>query len=325
MCLILINGQQGQCKPWATQDFDGLAARLPEIHEGAGKWIQILEQKTAECVLAIRDIKALLAKCVGGTKLNELLNDVGLRIAIDNIRRDKMTFAPFRKSTWTTIHREYPMQIDPKMLRGDPIGETENPTAYIQEQLKRWCEELEKDPEEDFVLAALFRKAIVEAVPPPVKTKLEDVVELNSKSHKEFCDHVSHAVKQHQKNELKATTAERDREMQRGLAKLQRDDFVSKTKKKAQAVLKEKQPALMVLINTPAPTIQQTQIATPAQPTPGNAQQQATLIVICAKPKQQNSRNGQKQQGGRGQGRTKRSRDRCWGCEDAGAAWTLQK
>lgn len=55
--------------------------------------------------------------------------------------------------------------------------------------------------------------------------------------------------------------------MQRGLAQLQRDDFVSKTKKKAQAVLKEKQPALMVLINKPAPTIQQTQIATPAQPT----------------------------------------------------------
>ncbi|XP_073727104.1 uncharacterized protein [Misgurnus anguillicaudatus] len=216
------------------------------------------------------------------------------------------------------------MQIDPKMLRGDPIGETENPTAYIQEQLKRWCGELEKDPEEDFVLAALFRKAIVEAVPPPVKTKLEDVVELNSKSHKEFCDHVSHAVKQHQKNELKATTTEREREreMQRGLAKLQRDDFVSKTKKKA---LKEKQPALRALINTPAPTIQQTQIATPAQPTPGNAQQQATLIVICAKPKQQNSSNGQKHQGGRGQERTKRSCDRCWGCEDAGAAWTLQK
>lgn len=111
MCPILINGQQGQYKPWATQDFDGLAARLPEIHEGAGKWIQTFEQKTAGCVSAIGDIKALLAKCVGGTKLNELLNDAGLRIATDNIRRDKMTFAPFRKSTWTTIHREYPCRL----------------------------------------------------------------------------------------------------------------------------------------------------------------------------------------------------------------------
>ncbi|XP_073724422.1 uncharacterized protein [Misgurnus anguillicaudatus] len=253
MCLILINGQQGQYIHWAMQDFDGLGARLPEIHEGAGKWIQIFEQKTAGCVSAIGDIMALLAKCVGGTKLNELLNDAGLRIAIDNIRRDKMTFAPFRKSTWTTIHREYPMQIDPKMLRGDPFGETENPTAYVQKQLKRWREELEKDPEEDFVLAALFRKAILEAMPPPVETKLKDVVELNSKSHKEFCDHVSHAVEQHLKNELKATTAEREREMQRGLPQLQRDDFVSKTTKKAQAVLKEEQPALKALINKLAP------------------------------------------------------------------------
>ncbi|KAI2651141.1 Rho guanine nucleotide exchange factor 17 [Labeo rohita] len=37
-------------------------------------------------------------------------------------------------------------------------------------------------------------------MPPAVKSRLEDVVGLNSKSHKEFCDHVSHALEQYRKN-----------------------------------------------------------------------------------------------------------------------------
>lgn len=63
------------------------------------------------------------------------------------------------------------------------MGESENPTTYIQKQLRCWKEELERDPEQDKVLTALFRTAIVEAMPAAVKVKLEDVVGLNLKSH----------------------------------------------------------------------------------------------------------------------------------------------
>lgn len=36
---ILIKGEQAQYVPWAGQDLEGLVTRLPDIHEGAGKWI----------------------------------------------------------------------------------------------------------------------------------------------------------------------------------------------------------------------------------------------------------------------------------------------
>ncbi len=42
---ILIKGTQGQYVPWASQDLEGLVTHLPDIHEGAGKWIKVLKKK----------------------------------------------------------------------------------------------------------------------------------------------------------------------------------------------------------------------------------------------------------------------------------------
>ncbi len=70
---ILIKGTQGQYVPWATQDLDGLVTRLPDIHEGAGKWIKMFEEETMGKLLAVGDIKALLAKTIGGAKMKEIL------------------------------------------------------------------------------------------------------------------------------------------------------------------------------------------------------------------------------------------------------------
>ncbi|MGL5036159.1 MAG: hypothetical protein ACRC6F_00130, partial [Aeromonas sp.] len=53
---ILIKGAQAQYVPWASQDLDGLVARLPSLDEGAGKWIRLLEEETTGKLLALGDI-----------------------------------------------------------------------------------------------------------------------------------------------------------------------------------------------------------------------------------------------------------------------------
>ncbi len=40
---ILIKGTQGQYVPWGSQDLE--VTRLPDIHEGAGKWIKVFEEE----------------------------------------------------------------------------------------------------------------------------------------------------------------------------------------------------------------------------------------------------------------------------------------
>lgn len=79
---VLIKGTQGQYVPWATQDLEGLIARLPDVHEGAGKWIQTSEEETIGKLLAVGDIKAILAKILGGTKLEEILQASDLERAV---------------------------------------------------------------------------------------------------------------------------------------------------------------------------------------------------------------------------------------------------
>ncbi len=80
--------------------------------------------------------------------------------------------------------------------------------------------------------------------------KLEDVVGLNSKTHKEFRDHVVHAVEQYRRQESKVKNQEK--ELQRKLTQLQLEELLNK-KKKVQAVQKEDQSAVMAPVNTSVP------------------------------------------------------------------------
>ncbi|XP_057194085.1 uncharacterized protein LOC130556800 [Triplophysa rosa] len=322
-CPILIKGRQAQYVPWGSQDLDGLVARLPDLHEGAGKWIKMVEDETTGKLLALGDIKALLAKCVGSSKMNELLRAAGLQNAINSPFMDGNPFNGNRARMWQELRNGYPNRIDPRTLKGEHLGEEENPATYVRSQLRKWKEELERDPEEDMVMAALFRNAIVDSMPPVVKARLEDVVGLNSKSHKEFCDHVTHAVEQYRKNEQKLKNQEK--ELQRKLVQLQLEELARK--KKTQAVVKDKDKeedhaAMMAPVNTPTPMMQQPGTGNTVQPAPGSGLQQPAPIVIYVKPEQQN-RFGPRPMQGQGpmqaqQGRQNQGRNPCWGCGQLG-------
>ena len=48
------------------------------INDGAGKWIRTFEEYTAGRLLAIGDIKALLARVLGISKMESMLENRGL-------------------------------------------------------------------------------------------------------------------------------------------------------------------------------------------------------------------------------------------------------
>ncbi len=143
---------------------------------------------------------------------------------------DGTVFDAFRPAVWQALRAEYPIRLDPKSLKGEQLGETENPTTYIQRQLKRWKQETEGNPEGDPLMATLFRNALIDAMPQAVKSRLEDVVSLNSNTHKEFSDHVSHAIEQYRSNEQKLKSQEK--ELQRKLTQLQLEELTKRTRKR---------------------------------------------------------------------------------------------
>ena len=82
-------------------------------------------------------------------------------------------------------------------------------------------------------MTTLFRNSVIEAKPQPVRSRLEDVVGLSSKSHKELCDHVIHAVGKYRKD--KQRLKEQGEYIQNKLIQLQLEGLTNKGKKKVQA------------------------------------------------------------------------------------------
>ncbi|KAJ8337073.1 hypothetical protein SKAU_G00382930 [Synaphobranchus kaupii] len=146
----------------------GLVERLPDIHEGAGKWIRALEEETMGKLLAVGDLKALLARLLGMARMEEVLMKSGLQAAVNTPYLDGASFDQFRPAMWRTLREDYPTKIDPKSLKGEEVGDTVNPAIYLHRQLKRWKLETGRNPEGDELMTTRFRTSIVEAMPPPI-------------------------------------------------------------------------------------------------------------------------------------------------------------
>lgn len=124
-------------------------------------------------------------------------------------RADGTEFNPYRAALWQALRKEYPVKIDPRALKGEIISNTEDTATYISRQLKRWKQETEKEAESSPLLTTLFGTSVIEAMPGPVNSRLDDVMGVTSKSHREFCDHVIHAVERHRKDEQRLKDQER--------------------------------------------------------------------------------------------------------------------
>lgn len=64
--------------PWSFMDLTGLIQRLPNMCEGAQKWITQFEEKTSGQHLAIGDIKAIFCQTVGKGRAEEIFDMAGI-------------------------------------------------------------------------------------------------------------------------------------------------------------------------------------------------------------------------------------------------------
>ncbi|GCC28039.1 hypothetical protein chiPu_0006465 [Chiloscyllium punctatum] len=228
---LIKGGRQPQYVPWGTQDLEVLKNVLPNLHEGAGKWIRAFEDETTGQLLAMGDLKALLVRLMGRPKLKEIMDRAGLKNVVDNPMVDGARFDRVRQRVWQALRDCYPPKMDSQALRGDPLGDNENLAAYLKRQLRKWRLETEQDIEGNQLLTTMFRNSIIEAMPSQVRSRLEEVVGLTSSmSHQEFRDHVAHAVERFRKTKEKLS--EQQEEVQRKLAQMQLEELKKKEKEK---------------------------------------------------------------------------------------------
>ncbi|XP_064191686.1 uncharacterized protein LOC135254971 isoform X2 [Anguilla rostrata] len=129
----------------------------------------------------------------------------------------------------TALRALYPARLDITTLTGPPLKDNQPPATYIHTQLRRWRLITERDVRVDPIMTTLFRKAIREGMSQEVGRRLDEVVGLNTMTHRAFVDHVVHAVERQRKEGKKLEDQTKD--IQRKLLQLQLEELKAKEKK----------------------------------------------------------------------------------------------
>lgn len=104
----------------------------------------------------------------------------------------------------------FPSRPGLNRLQGEKVGETEHPMVYHQKMKKMWVLEMDSNPDKEPLHTTMFRKVLMEGLPHPVKSRLEDVVGLTYKPEAEFCEHLAHAIEKYRKEEKKQKDQEKE-------------------------------------------------------------------------------------------------------------------
>ncbi|KAJ8411944.1 hypothetical protein AAFF_G00142110 [Aldrovandia affinis] len=126
---IVVKGGRNQYTPWSFMDMVGLASRLPDLTEGAGKWITALEESTGGIRLALGDMKSLLMHVVGKHVTDDVFQKTGLSHLNGGHRAVYVGFNGFRNKVWVELRRLYLDKLDPSKLEGEELKEGERTTG----------------------------------------------------------------------------------------------------------------------------------------------------------------------------------------------------
>ena len=261
-CPVLVRGHTLDYKPWSNIDMTDIMEKLPSIQDGAYPWIAKLDEALIGTQPAVGDIKRLLANLVGVPAMEEVFERAGLQRYTGTSIHDPELFAANRGRLWKALKDTYPTNVHPDNILIDPLGENENPRAYVARAHQQWRNVTGKDPETNQMEQAIIRGKILQGLPLPVRSKLAEVVGLNSMAKTVYIDHVAHQVEWLRKKEY--SQKEQDLETLRKLNQIQLDEGKkNKDKEKKQALVLGNQPP----VNLP----QQPQVTCPQ---PGYGQPQ---------------------------------------------------
>ncbi|KAI3360412.1 hypothetical protein L3Q82_002253 [Scortum barcoo] len=271
ICLVIIRGQNLEYNPWQSTDMSDILEKLPTLQDGAHPWISKLEEIMVGTQPAIGDMKRLLANLLGVPAMEEILQRAGLHRYVGTAVNDPELFAANRGRMWKALKDTFPTNVHPDNILIEPLGQEENPRAYVSRAHQLWRSVTGNDPELNQMEQSILRGKIQKGLPVPVRSRLAEVVGLGSMAKSVYTDHVAHQVELYRKKEHEQK--EQDQEVLRKLNQIQLVD--NKKKEKKQAVVMQSQLSPNQLV----PQVQPNQVnVQPPQQT------SVVPVVSCPQP-----------------------------------------
>ncbi|KAL6491476.1 hypothetical protein MHYP_G00018210 [Metynnis hypsauchen] len=219
MCPVVIRGQSLEYKPWQNTDMSDILEKLPTLQDGAYPWISKLEEIMVGTQPAIGDIKRLLANLLGVPAMEEILQKAGLNRYVGTAVNDPELFSAIRGRMWRALRETFPTNVHPDNILIEPLGQEENPRAYVSRAHHVWRNVTGNDPDLNQMEQSILRAKIQKGLPLSVRSKLAEVVGLGSMAKGVYTDHIAHQVELYRKKEQEQK--EQDQETLRKLTQVQ--------------------------------------------------------------------------------------------------------
>ena len=254
---VVIRGQNLEYKPWQTTDMSNILEKLPTLQDGAHSWISKLEEIMVGEQPAMGDIKRLLANILGVHAMGEILQKAGLDRYVGTAVNDSELFSANRGRVCRALKETFPTNVHPDNIFIEPLGQEENPRAYVSRTHQVWRNVTGNDPDLNQMEQSILRAKIQ-------KGKLAEVVGLGSMEKGVYTDHIAHQVVLYRKkaNDQK----EQDQETLRKLNQIQLVD--NKKMEKKQALVIQNQAPLDQPLPQPQPNQFQLQSFQPSSLVP---------------------------------------------------------
>ncbi|KAJ8278258.1 hypothetical protein GJAV_G00085650, partial [Gymnothorax javanicus] len=289
-------GGQKKFVPWSF-----IAEHLPDITDGAGKWITALEEHTRGTRFTFEHMKSLLRHVVGKRATKELFTAVGLTQEALGHSVYHEGFSRFRNELWARLQRLYPDKYDLSRLEGEELQEAESVQKFLHTLQCRWREETGGPWNANVFTEHVFKLMVIQNLPQPVQKRLDNVVGLMKMEWPMFSEHIIHYVGLHRR--AKKNLDERTKQLAMELTQLQLEELtrLKKNKKKA-GKGKTRAPLELVEQAAPSPTVMALMVK--AKPQVQNSQFQMPLLS--------NPNQGRQWAGNQGW------EIWCWGCSRLG-------
>ncbi|KAI4884634.1 hypothetical protein NFI96_014245, partial [Prochilodus magdalenae] len=261
MCPVVVREQSLEYKPWQNTDMSDILEKLPTHQDGAHPWILKLEEVLVGTQPAVGDIKRLLANLLGLPAIEEFLQKAGLDRYVGTAVNDPEQFSANRGRVWRSLRDTFPTNVHPDYIFIEPLGQEENPRAYVSRAHQVWRNVTGNYPDLNQMEQSILRAKIQKVLPLPVRSKLAEVVGRGSMGKGVYTDHIAHQVELYRKKEH--DQKEQDQETLRKLNQIQLVDSKKKEKKQALVIQSQSPP------NQPLSQLQPSQVQPqPSQPSP---------------------------------------------------------
>ena len=203
-----------QYNPFGFKDLTVIAQELPDLQKGAIPYIRCFLTNTTGIPLALGDFRAILTKSTSSGALLEIENEA------DTVELpDDTSLQTCVAEIWEAMRTLYPLDVSAMGLTSMPHQPKESGKSYLRRCLDNWQDSCGMEVEKSSVLKDLFRAAVYTSMTTEVKSQLDSVVGLSTKTWADWSATIAHYLDLVNKKQDDANQEVRD--LQKQLLKAQ--------------------------------------------------------------------------------------------------------